>query len=244
MSAAVLRISNKLFEQNRQPKNRALPSSSTNKSAQQRVREQCTRQNNPYRLGAAPAGVGGARGRCFQAATVPAAVVFACGVCCCIADNKVIVRKISSTEKQSSAIIVHKEKRTATSTRTTRTKQNNLYRFGAVSAGVRVARGRCCPAATVSAAVALPCGVCCCIAENKQKQISKKSSTEKQSSAIIVYKPKRTATSMRTIHNTEQALPAWRGAGKSSRGTKPLLSTSDGARSCRIRLWCQLLYCG
>ena len=141
----------------------------------------------------------GARSRCFPAATVPAAVVFACGVCCCIADNKVIVRKISSTEKQSSAIIVHKEKRTATSTRTTRTKQNNPYRFGAVPAGVKGARGRCCPAATVSAAVALPCGVCCCIAENKQKQISKKSSTEKQSSAIIVNKPKRTATSTRTI---------------------------------------------
>ena len=34
----------------------------------------------------------------------------------------------------------------------------------------------------------------------------------------------------------EQSLPAWRGAGRSSRGTKPLLSSSDGARSCRIRL--------
>ena len=34
----------------------------------------------------------------------------------------------------------------------------------------------------------------------------------------------------------EQSLPAWRGAGKSRRGTKPLLSSSDGARSCRIRL--------
>ena len=34
----------------------------------------------------------------------------------------------------------------------------------------------------------------------------------------------------------EQSPPAWRGAGRSSRGTKPLLSSSDGARSCRIRL--------
>ena len=34
----------------------------------------------------------------------------------------------------------------------------------------------------------------------------------------------------------EQSLPAWRGAGRSSRGTKPLLSSSDGARSCGIRL--------
>ena len=34
----------------------------------------------------------------------------------------------------------------------------------------------------------------------------------------------------------ENSLPAWRGAGRSSRGTKPLLSSSDGARSCRMRL--------
>ena len=34
----------------------------------------------------------------------------------------------------------------------------------------------------------------------------------------------------------EQSPPAWRGAGRSSRGTKPLLSSSDGASSCRIRL--------
>ena len=42
-----------------------------------------TRQNKPYRLGVLPAGVVGARGRCCPAATVPVAVVFACGVCCC-----------------------------------------------------------------------------------------------------------------------------------------------------------------
>ena len=41
-----------------------------------------TRQNNPYRLGAAPAGVVGARSRCCPAATVPAAVVFACQETC------------------------------------------------------------------------------------------------------------------------------------------------------------------
>ena len=41
----------------------------------------------------------------------------------------------------------------------------------------------------------------------------------------------------------EQGLPAWRGAGRSSRGTRPLLSTSDGARSCRMALRCLLLYC-
>ena len=61
-----------------QPKNRALPSSSTRQSAQQRVREQHTQgKNNPYRLGLAPAGVIGARGRCCPAATVPVAVVIA-----------------------------------------------------------------------------------------------------------------------------------------------------------------------
>ena len=168
----------------------------------------------------------GARSRCFPAATVPAAVVFACGVCCCIADNKVIVRIISSTEKQSSAIIVHKEKRTATSTRTTRTKQNNPYRFGAVPAGVKGARGRCCPAATVSAAVALPCGVCCCIAENKKKTNHQKIINRK--TELCHHRPQTKAHSNEYENNThtaEQALPAWRGAGRSSRGTRPLLSS-------------------
>ena len=44
-------------------------------------------RNKPYRLGAVRAGVVGARGRCCPAATVPVAVVFPCGVCCCIAEN-------------------------------------------------------------------------------------------------------------------------------------------------------------
>ena len=58
-----------------------------------------TRQNKPYRLGVVPAGVVGARSRrsrCCPAATVPVVVVFACGVCCCIAEeiqNKIIDRK-------------------------------------------------------------------------------------------------------------------------------------------------------
>ena len=59
----------------------------------------------------------------------------------------------STTEIQSSAIIVHEAKRTATSTRTTRTRQNNPYRLGAAPAGVVGARSRCSPAATVPAAV-------------------------------------------------------------------------------------------
>ena len=44
-------------------------------------------------------------------------------------------------------------------------------------------------------------------------------------------------------HKAEQALPAWRGAARSSRDTKLLLSSSDGARSCRIRLRFPLLFC-
>ena len=44
------------------------------------------------------------------------------------------------------------------------------------------------------------------------------------------------------IHKAQEALPAWRGAGRSSRDTKPLLSRSDGARSCRIRLRFPLLF--
>ena len=126
-----------------------------------------TRQNNPYRLGAAPAGVVGARGRCCPAATVPVAVVLPRGVCCCIAENK---QNTIINRKQSSAIIVHKPKRTATSTRTIHTRLNKPYRLGAVRAGVVGARGRCCPAAAVPVAVVLPCGVCCCFAENKQVQ--------------------------------------------------------------------------
>ena len=122
------------------------------------------RQNKPYRLDAVRAGVVGARSRRCPAASVPAAVVLTCGVCCCTVENK---QKTIITEKQSSAIIVHKPKRTATSTRTIHTRQNKPYRLGAVRAGVVGARNRCCSAATVPVAIVLPCGVCCCIAENK-----------------------------------------------------------------------------
>ena len=63
------------------------------------------------------------------------------------------------------------------------------------------------------------------------------------------HRPRSKAHSNEYDHNAdkaEQSLLAWRGAGRSSRGTKPLLSSSDGARSCRIRLprdlWTCLLY--
>ena len=146
----------------------------------------------------------------------------------------------SSTETQSSAIIVHKPKRTATGTRTIHTRQNKPYRLGAVRAGVVGALGRSCPAATVPVAVVLPCGVCCCIAENNQNLIINRK-TE-----LCHHRPQTKAHSNgyeNNTHKAEQALPAWRGAGMSSRGRKPLLSSSDGARSCRITLRCLLLYC-
>ena len=150
----------------------------------------------------------------------------------------------SSTEKQSSAIIVHKPKRTATSTRTTRTRQNISYRLGAAPAGVIGPRGRCCPAATLPVAVVFACGVCCCIAESNKK--NKQNTIINRKTELCHHRPQTEAHSNEyenSTHKAEQALPAWRGAGGSSRGTKPLLSSSDGARSCRIRLRCLLLYC-
>ena len=118
------------------------------------------------------AGVVGARGRCCPPATVPVAVVWPCGVCCCIAENKQNFRTRPSTEKQSSAIIVHKPKRTATSTTTIHTRQKKPYRLGAVPAGVVWERSRCGPPAIVPAAVIFACGVRCCIAEIAEKKQS------------------------------------------------------------------------
>ena len=147
----------------------------------------------------------------------------------------------SSTEKQSSAIIVRNPRRTATSTRTTRTRQNNPYWLGAAPAGVIGLRGRCCPAATLSVAVVFACGVCCCIAEIAEKKQNK---IINRKTDLCHHLSQTTAHSNEYENNTHKAehfLPAWRGAGRSSRGTKPL-SSSDGARSCRIRLRCPLPY--
>ena len=127
-----------------------------------------------------------------------------------------------------------------TNTRTTHTRQNKPYRLGAAPAKVAGPRGRCCPGAMVPAAVVFACGVCCCIAGKKQNKIVNRK-TE-----LCHHRPRSTAHSNEYENNThkaEQALPAWRGAGRSTRGTKPLLSSSDDARSCRIRLRCPLLYC-
>ena len=143
-------------------------------------------------------------------------------------------------EKQSSAIIVHKTKRTATSTRTIRTRQNKPYRLGAAPAGVIGARGRCCPAATVPVSVVLPCGVCCSIAEIAEKKQGKSCVSRvgcRMASGIVSdlsWYQKLSAVRSKLFlheyenntHEVEQALPAWRGAGRSSRGTRPLLSTS------------------
>ena len=152
-------------------------------------------------------------------------------------------KKKSTTEKQSSAIVVHKPTRTATSTRTTRTRQNNPYRCGGPPTGVIGARGRCCPAATVPAAVLFACGVRSCIAEIAEKKqneiINRKTELRHHRSQTKAHSNEYE----NNTHKAEQSLPAWRGAGRSNRATRPLLSSSDGARSCRIRLRCLLLYC-
>ena len=136
-------------------------------------------------------------------------------------------------------MIFHKAKRTVTSTRTTHTRQNKPYRLGTVPAGVVGARGRCCPAATVPVAVAFACGDCCCIAE----KIGNKTIHRKRE--LCHDRPQSKAYSSNeyenNTHKTEQSLPAWRGAGGSSRSTRSLLSSGDGARSCRNRPRC-LLY--
>ena len=125
-----------------------------------------------------------------------------------------------------------------TNTTPTHTRQNKPYRLGAVWAGVVGARGRCCPAATVPVAVVFPCCVCCCIAENIQNK------TINRKTELCPHRPRSKAHSNEYENNThkaEQSLPAWR-AGGSNRNTRPLLSSSDGARSCRNRPRCLLLY--
>ena len=91
-----------------------------------------------------------------------------------------------------------------------------------------VARSRCCPAATVPAAVVFACGVRCCIAEiaekNKNKIVNRK--TE-----LCHHRPQPKAHSNEYENNThkaEQSLPAWRGAGRSNRAC--LLYTSPSPR--------------
>ena len=73
----------------------------------------------------------GARGRCCPAASVPVAVVFACGACCCIDEeiqNKIIDRK---TELRH-----HRPPSKATSTRTTHTRVSKMGFWVCGSGGV------------------------------------------------------------------------------------------------------------
>ena len=83
------------------------------------------------------------------------------------------------------------------------------------------------------------CGVCCCIAEKKQNKIINRK-TE-----LCHHRPRSKAhrNEYENTHKAEQSLPAWLGAGGSNRSTGPPLSSSDGARSRRVRLRCLLLYC-
>ena len=138
---------------------------------------------------------------------------------------------ISPPKQRTEGPVVHEAKRTSTSMSTIYTRHNKPYRLGAVPAGVVEARGRCCLAATVPVAVAFACRVCCCIAEKIQNKIINRK-TE-----LCHDRPQSKAQSneYENTHKAEQSLPAWRGAGGSSRSTRPLLSSSDGARSCRNR---------
>ena len=100
----------------------------------------------------------------------------------------------------------------------------------------------CCPAATTPIAVVFVCAVCCCIAGKKQ---TNKQTTEKQSSAVV---PGMLRLELilheyeNNTHKANQALSAWCCAGRSSRSTRPVLSSSEGACSCRVRSRCLLLY--
>ena len=70
------------------------------------------------------------------------------------------------TDKQSSsAIMAHKPKRTAMSTRTIYTRHNKPYQLDAAPAGLVSTPSRLCPAATVPADVLFGCGFRCCFAE-------------------------------------------------------------------------------
>ena len=65
---------------------------------------------------------------------------------------------------------VNEAKRTAMSTITIYTRHNKPYRLGAAPAGVVGTPSRCCPAATVPAAVAFATGLGCCFAEIANKK--------------------------------------------------------------------------
>ena len=96
------------------------------------------------------------------------------------------------------------------------------------AAGVVGARGRCCPAATVPAAVVFACGVRRCIAEIAEK---KQNIIVNRKTELCHHRPKSKAHSNEYENNThkaDQSLPAWRGAGRSNRATRPVLSSTDG----------------
>ena len=64
---------------------------------------------------------------------------------------------------------------------------------------------------------------------------------ERKTEQLCHHRPQTKAHSNEYENNTHkagQAVPAWRGAGRSSRDTKPPLSSSDGARSLLLRCCC------
>ena len=130
-----------------------------------------------------------------------------------------------------------------TNTRTTHTRQNKPSRPGVVWAGVVGARGRCCRScrgteplsssdgarsciAEIAKKNKIACGVRCCIAEIAEKNPN---NIIDRNTELCHHRPRSKAHSNEYENNThkaEQSLPAWRGAGRSSRGTKPLLYLS------------------
>ena len=69
--------------------------------------------------------------------------------------------------------------------------------------------------------------------ERQRFELVPKMTTKKCASRALSSNPKLLLHEYENnTHEAEQALPAaWRGGGRSSRGTRPLLSSSDGARS-------------
>ena len=142
----------------------------------------------------------------------------------------------SSTEKQSTAIIVHDAKRTATSTRTTHTRQKKPFEAAAV-------QHRRCPqlssSLAVSAAVRTWCGGETSTSKRVRVLVTRCSSKNSKRN----HQPKkRSLPSSSTKQSAQQQQLEQHTQGTTS-PLKPLLSSSDGAGSCRIRLRFPLQFC-
>ena len=117
----------------------------------------------------------------------------------------------SSTEKQSSAIH-HRPQTKAHSNE----YENNTHKAEQALLAWRGAGRSSRGTRPVPVADVFPCGVCCCIAEIILNKI-----INRKTEQLCHHRPQTKAHSNEYENNThkaEQALPAWRGAGRSSRG--------------------------